>query len=177
MAATLQIVTIGPVDSSLLRDVAGPILQTFKLASVSGPALAHPKYALNPSRGQFHAAAIIRRLQTQVGPNQLGVLGVSEVDLFDPDADFIHGEADREAKSAVISMVRLRPIGATPEQLVKRAQSEACRFVGQLLGLADCDDAHCVMFNARTAQEVDRKGIGLCHDCRTELVRLSAHVL
>ena len=172
MSGSIQLVTVGNVSLSMLREIAKPILATFKLQSLSGTPLTHPKYALNPSRGQFHATAILRRLSSQLAPPQIGILGIGDVDLFTPEAEFVYGEADRESHAAVVSIFRLSP-GARPDQLLKRVQAETTHQVGQLLGLSHCDDVHCTMFASKTPADSERKGTALCNDCRNELGRLT----
>jgi len=105
-------------------------------------------------------------------PGQSMVLGVTDVDLFVPDSPFVLGEADRESKSAVMSLFRLRQ-GADGEQLRRRLQVEAVHQAGHLLGLSYCEDARCVMFFAQTPQDCDRKQMSLCNNCRNELNKLN----
>jgi archaemetzincin len=172
MSGTIQLVTVGNAPRGLLRELAQPIMTTFKIQSLSGAPLSHPQYALNPPRKQFHATAILRRLAVQQQPDQLGVVGVCDVDLFTPDADFVYGEADRESKTAIVSIFRLKG-HEPPEIFVRRAQAEAVATVGQLLGLSACDEPHCAMFASRSPQDAERKGTALCNDCRHELLRLA----
>jgi archaemetzincin len=172
MAGPLQLVVVGNVPRALLKELAQPISNTFKVSSVSGASLTHPQYALNPPRQQFHATAILRRLAAQLQPEQMGILGVCDVDLFTPDAEFVFGEADRESRAALISISRLKN-NVPPEILVRRGQAEAAHEVGHLLGLSHCDDLHCAMFVSRTPADSDRKGTSLCNDCRHELLRLT----
>jgi archaemetzincin len=172
MLGNIQLVTVGNVPRGLLREVAQPVMTTLRVQSLSGAPLTHPQYALNPSRQQFHATAILRRLGAQLQPDQLGIVGICDVDLFTPDAEFVFGEADRESRCAVVSIHRLKNSGS-PEALVRRAQAEIVEAMGQLLGLSNCEDAHCVMFASRTPQDSERKGLALCNDCRHELLRLS----
>lgn len=172
MLGNIQLVTVGNMPRGLLKDLAQPIMDTFKVQSLSGPPLTHPQYALNPPRKQFHATAILRRLCSQLNEGQLGIVGICDVDLFTPDADFVFGEADRESRCAVVSIHRLKA-AAGPEALARRAQAETVEAVGQLLGLSHCDDPHCAMFASRTPADSDRKGIALCNDCRHELQRLT----
>ena len=94
------------------------------------------------------------------------------VDLFVPDSPFVFGEADREARVAVVSLARLK---TTPEgeALRRRAQVETVHQAGHLLGLSYCDDPRCVMFFATSVQDCDRKGLALCNVCRNELQKLN----
>jgi archaemetzincin len=101
------------------------------------------------------------------------VLGVTDVDLFVPDAPFVFGEADRDAQTAVVSAFRLKHGGegrpVAPERVKRRLQVEALHEIGHLLGLSHCNDFRCAMFLSHTAADTDRKGGGLCPLCRAAL--------
>ncbi len=98
-------------------------------------------------------------------------MGVADVDLFVPDSPFVFGEADREARVAVVSAFRLK--GADAETVRRRVQVEALHQAGHLIGLSYCEDPRCVMFLAQSPADVDRKGMTVCSLCRNELHKLS----
>lgn len=169
----LLLVSLGSLPPVLLREVEGPISLQLGLSTVvSKTALPTPTYAFNKDRSQYHCNAIMRRLVALLEPGQSMVLGVTDVDLFVPDTPFVLGEADREAKSAVMSLARLRQ-GVDGDQLRRRLQVEAVHQAGHLLGLSYCEDARCVMFFAQAPQDCDRKQMSLCNNCRNELNKLN----
>ncbi|WP_257463003.1 non-proteolytic archaemetzincin-like protein [Archangium lipolyticum] len=169
----LLLVSLGNPPPVLLREVEEPISLQLGIATVvSKTALPTPTYAFNKDRGQYHCNAIMRRLVTLLEPGHSMVLGVTDVDLFVPDSPFVLGEADRESKSAVLSLARLRQ-GADGELLRRRLQVEAVHQAGHLLGLSYCEDPRCVMFFAQTQQDCDRKQQSLCNNCRNELNKLN----
>src|SRR5512132_1723935 len=105
----LQLVGVGAPPPGLLKELEEPLLTQLGVTATLGKkALPTPAYAFNKDRQQYHCNAIMRRLAAALEPGQQFVLGVSEVDLFVPDAPFVFGEADRESKVAVISVFRLR---------------------------------------------------------------------
>ncbi|WP_375769786.1 non-proteolytic archaemetzincin-like protein [Archangium gephyra] len=169
----LLLVPLGSPTPVLLKELEGPLSLQLGLASVvSKASLPAPAYAFNKDRGQYHCNAIMRRLVGLLEPGQSMVLGVTDVDLFVPDSPYVLGEADRESKSAVLSLARLRQ-GADGEQVRRRLQVEAVHQAGHLLGLSYCEDARCVMFFAQTPQDCDRKQQSLCNNCRNELNKLN----
>ncbi len=169
----LQLVGVGSPPAGLLKELEEPLrAQLGVTATVGKKVLPAPTYAFNKDRQQYHCNAIMRRLAPLLEPGQQLVLGVSEVDLFVPDAPFVFGEADRESKVAVLSVFRLRQ-GAAPDTLRRRAQVEAVHQAGHLVGLSFCEDSRCVMFLATTTQDCDRKSLSLCNLCRNELNRLN----
>jgi len=133
-----------------------------------GPVLERPRYAFNEARGQYHTAAILRRLAAlRPGTEPLPVLALLDVDLFLPDASYVLGDADRDAGTALVSTARLHTRDLP--RLMARARVEAIHEAGHLLGLGHCADYRCAMFLSRELAEVDRKGPGLCHGCRVAL--------
>lgn len=169
----VQLVAVGNISSTLLKDLEEPLQTQLSIAPVPGRVpLAEPKYAFNKDRNQYHSQAIMRRLVPLMQPGQHFALGVCEVDLFVPDSPFVFGEADRESKSALVSLFRLRQ-GADTEHLRRRVQVEAVHQAGHLLGLSYCEDSRCVMFLASAPQDLDRKNLALCNVCRNELGKLN----
>jgi archaemetzincin len=166
--ARLLLVGLGGVGERLRAGVRTALHEILHLDADLGPVLERPGYAFNEARGQYHTAAILRRLTAlRAGEDRLPVLGLADVDLFLPDATFVLGDADRDAGTALVSTARL----ATQDlpRLLARARVEAIHEAGHLLGLGHCQDYRCAMYLSRELVEVDRKGPGLCHGCRTAL--------
>jgi archaemetzincin len=175
MPSKLVIVPLGGLPRALLGEVAAALSQTYGPPAAFGPAQQRPEYAFNKDRQQYHSTAVLRRLAQLRGvePLDVPVLGVTDVDLFVPDAPFVFGEADRDARSAVVSLNRLAhgPDGkpAEAERLKRRLQVESIHELGHLLGLSHCQDARCAMFLSHKPSDSDRKGPGLCATCRGAL--------
>jgi len=169
---SLQLVAVGTVPPGLLRELEEPLLTQLQVvATTSRAVLQAPTYAFNKDRNQYHSNAIMRRLVPMLEGHHF-VIGVTGVDLFVPDSAFVFGEADREAKVAVVSIARLKT-GPEGDTLRRRAQVETIHQAGHLLGLSYCDDPRCVMFFATSVQDCDRKGLALCNVCRNELQKLN----
>lgn len=174
MPARTILVALGPIPRQLLVDVAGELQAVFGPPATLLPGQQRPVYAFNKDRNQYHSTAILRRLALSRGAeDHAPVIGVTDVDLFIPDAPFVFGEADRDSRSAVVSVARLGhgPDGRAvdPERLKRRAQVESVHELGHLLGLSHCADARCGMYLSHKASDSDRKGPGLCSVCRGAL--------
>lgn len=169
----LLLVSVGNPPPGFLREVEEPLRSHLAIVCQHGAKpLTNPAYAFNKDRQQYHANAIMRRIVPLLEPGQRFAMGVADVDLFVPDTPFVFGEADREARVAVVSTFRLK--GAAAETARRRMQVEVLHQAGHLLGLSYCEDPRCVMFLAQSPADVDRKGMTVCSLCRNELNKLSA---
>jgi len=167
----LQLVTVGDAAPAMLKELEAPLALHLQLPALpSKISLNTPNYAFNKDRKQYHSNAILRRLNA-LTEGELGVLGLTDVDLFVPEAEHVFGEADREARSAVVSIYRLRQ-GASLDVLRQRLQREVLHQSGHLLGLSICEDTRCVMSVSTDPAELDRKHAGFCNLCKNELQRL-----
>jgi archaemetzincin len=166
----LQLVAVGDVSAQFLKELEQPISQVLGVTAFPGKAaLPAPTFAFNKDRGQYHTTAIMRRLLTIKETGVPLVLGVTDVDLFQPDSNFVYGEADRESHAALMSVWRLKGEG---EAWKRRAFVEAVHQAGHLVGLSYCEDARCAMYLATTITDADRRQLHLCNNCRNELQKL-----
>ena len=166
----IVLVALGVVSGKLVGAVRAALRENLQLDASPGPALERPKYAFNEARGQYHTAAILRRLSAlRPSREPAPVLGLADadVDLFLPDATYVIGDADRDAGAALVSTARLSTKDLA--RVAVRASVEAVHEAGHLLGLGHCQDHRCAMFLSLELVEVDRKGPGLCHGCRNAL--------
>ncbi len=167
----LQLVVVGQVPPTFLKELELPIAQVLGVQAYVGKSLlSEPSFAFNKDRGQYHTAAILRRLLTLKEAGTPHLMGVVDVDLFVPDANFVYGEADRESHVAVMSTHRLR--ANEGDAWKRRTFVEAVHQAGHLVGLSFCEDARCAMYNAITITDAERRQLNLCNNCRNELVKL-----
>ncbi len=171
MPSRLQVVSVGNPPAGSLREISEPLLQILSVAATSSKAqLPTPTYAFNKERNQYHCNAILKRVAQVLEPTQDFALGVTDADLFMPDAPFVFGDADRQQKVAIVSVARLG--GAQAGGLKRRLQIESLHQVAHLLGLSICEDPRCILFVPQSPAEVDRKNLTLCNLCRNEYAKL-----
>ena len=172
--APIVLVPVGKVEENIIERILPSLEETFRRPTQVHGALPVPKYAYNPTRGQYHSAAILKRVETLRNSEWDAAIGIVDVDLFVPEVPFIFGEADRSTRAAIISLTRLRSESGTQEArrelLLKRLNCEAIHQVGLIRGLAQCPNNRCVMFYSATVQDTDKKGNSFCANCRKRLM-------
>src|SRR5205085_7456236 len=113
-------------------------------------------------RKQYRSTEFLRQLETLPHDDGRAKLGVTDVDLFVPELNFVFGEASASKLSAVFSVARLDPsFYGEPEDedvLLRRAVTEAVHELGHVFGLPHCQRPSCVMWFSNTLAETDRKG-------------------
>ena len=126
----------------------------------------------NPHSDQYYATRILAALEKHAeSVEEERVLGVTDLDLYVPNMNFVFGEARLPGRVAVISTHRLRentPYGSErlfPERVIKEAVHE----LGHTLGLGHCKVVSCVMCFSNSLADTDRKGQDYCESCLRKL--------
>jgi archaemetzincin len=123
-------------------------------------AIALPEDAYNASRRQYHSTVLLDTLARHKRPEWERLLGLTDVDLYTPDLNFVFGQADSRRGVAVFSVARLHT--ANDDRFLHRAATEAIHELAHTYGLGHCRDARCVMWFSNTLEETDRKGTQFC---------------
>ena len=173
-APIVAVVPVGSTDAAVIQELIPVLRETFHAEVLVAPAVALPERAWNGSRGQYLSTAILDQLAGARRPEWERLIGVSDVDLYVPDLNFVFGEGDARRRVAVFSLARLRPAGtyaSARRQLVHRAATEAIHELGHTYGLGHCTNPRCVMWFSNTLAETDRKGTAFCPIHAAELAR------
>jgi archaemetzincin len=172
---SIHLVPLGEIRDEYLRILAESIEDQFGLPVTVTCNHGLPDYALDPVRQQYNSNLILKRLlDDEASPDAVKILGVTDVDLFNPIFSFVFGEAQFKGKCAVVSSYRLRgnpehtlPPGCPP--LLNRLEKEVIHELGHTFGLRHCSDPDCVMKYSVGLACADRKFSFFCPACR-ELV-------
>ena len=159
------------VDSMLIAALLDRLREVLGVEVEIGEPLDDISYAFNPQRNQHHSTPILEQI-TRIHSGRDGhkILGIVDVDLYAPELNFVFGEADLRAGSAVVSLTRLRQdfygLPSDEELFFQRILKESVHELGHTLGLLHCRQSTCVMHFSNSLEETDHKSHEFCPSCR-----------
>ena len=169
----VQLLPVGKVDVTLLRDLCATIPQCLHVACEILPAGLNPAPAYHPERQQYHSSEILQRMQALVGPQEWRLLAVADVDLYIPILKYVFGEAQMAGPCAVVSTHRLRQefygLDRDDALLSQRLLKESVHELGHTLDLRHCQDYRCVMASSHAVEWIDLRETTLCDTCRSQV--------
>jgi archaemetzincin len=173
------ILRIGKVDINVLGKIESELGEIYLETDclILDDVMPLPSGAYNKERQQFYSSHILAKINEHAKHTSADrVLGVTQVDLYVPQLNFVFGEAMCPGKTAIISLFRLRPEfyghPANPELFAERCVKEAVHEIGHTLGLKHCQDSRCVMFFSNSILDTDRKRKTFCGKCYSKVAKL-----
>lgn len=169
----ILIISIGKVDPDILRNIAAALEKIYNCSVKIGAEIPLPQDSYNPKRRQYHSTIILKKVRAVKPKDFDRILGVTDMDLYVPELNFVFGEADMSSGSTVISLTRLRQefYGLRPDDILflERAIKEAVHEIGHTCGLNHCSDSRCIMYFSNSINDTDKKGPGFCNVCKNKL--------
>jgi len=166
---------IGDIDKRMLEELKEKLEHTFGCPVDIAWQDFNREKAYDSRRKQYLATKILSQLKKAGVAKGEKVLGIIDVDLYAPGLNFIFGQADTAAATAVISLYQLRQeyYGMLPNEalFLDRATKEAVHELGHTFGLEHCSNAKCVMHFSNSLADTDWKQAAFCSLCRPKLIK------
>ena len=173
----IDIVPIGEVEETLLLFLKQSIFQTFKIQTRIRNRRFNLSSVYDPVRNQYNSSGLLLELISEIPPETLRILGVTELDLFIPIFTFLFGEAQLNGIGALVSTHRLHNqfygIPENKELLENRLLKEGIHELGHTFGLIHCFALNCVMKSSTYVEDIDQKSTHFCRVCEQEVLRLA----
>jgi archaemetzincin len=178
MSTRIHFLHIGSPDPGIVDAIVDAVFDLGSAISEWDADLVRSHHDLDPApfhdsrRNQYSSRMILSTLLDLV-PEPDRVLGITDVDLFQPILTFVFGEAQLGGRAAVVSTARLEQrwygLPQSDSLFYERSVKEALHELGHTWGLIHCSDFHCVMTASRVVEEIDTKQAGFCASCRAQL--------
>jgi archaemetzincin len=169
----VQLLPVGKVDLTLLRDLRAVIPRSLHIACEIFPFEFDPTPCYHAERQQYHSSEILRRMQALVRPHDWRFLAIADVDLYIPILKYVFGEAQVGGPCAVVSVHRLHQefcgLDRDDALLSQRLLKESVHELGHTLDLRHCQDYRCVMASSHSAEWIDLRESTLCASCRSQV--------
>lgn len=169
------VIRIGEVDRETMDHVAGAVRQTFACEIEARGSIPAPPRTYNPGRKQYNSTKVLQALEGLKRSRNGFLLGIIDEDLYVPELNFVFGQADMLARTAVIALPRLRPefYGFEPDRelFLLRAVKEAIHELGHTSRLDHCPNVRCVMHFSNSLEDTDVKQPYFCTRCMSILKR------
>ena len=169
----INILPIGSIDPDILQEISKGLAKIYSWNIRIGKEIRLPEESYNLQRRQYNSSEILRKLRALKTRKTELILGVTNVDLYVPELNFVFGEADTYSGVVIISLARLRQefYGQRPDRKLfgERAVKEAVHELGHACGLNHCRSRDCVMYFSNSINDTDRKGPGFCRLCKERL--------
>lgn len=168
----IAILRVGIVDKTATQGIQIGLSKAFPRTAcvVLEEAMPIPQAAYSSTRDQYNSSRILANMSSFVEDcDAERVLGITDVDLYVPQLNFVFGEAECPGRFAIISLSRLRPefYEEQPNRSLfhERSVKEAVHEIGHTLGMQHCHNPECVMYFSNSLLDTDRKGSTFCERC------------
>jgi hypothetical protein len=157
-AKSIAFVIVGPVDSALkdrvvtfAKNNTALMIRLLPAMEVAGDTLDTMGVAASRAMGPQDAALVVLAAPSMDIPAHKVILSSSRV--------------------VVVNVKSLKPSGNDAEKWGRRVEREVMKGIGTLMGVPDCPNPQCAMFQHTTDDELDAKGRNYCPPCLSAVQR------
>lgn len=127
-----------------------------------------PEGVFSIPRNQYRVLPLIYTIKNFLPSDGIRLIGITDIDLYEKNFNFLFGLADEGKKTAVISTFRLKT--ANTAVFEKRLLTEMVHELAHTFGLKHCKlSGACVMRFSNILLDTDMKGSDFCERCRLKL--------
>lgn len=174
-AAVVAVIPFGDAPLTAAKVIAAHVSGYLDLGAEVLPPAKIPPAALDETRLQYNAAALIQAIESMALNDYFKILALFDVDLFIPLFTHVFGEARQNGRVALVSLFRLQTNrrGSSPstERVFERIAKIGLHELGHLLDVLHCDDERCLMHFCGDVEALDRTDLNFCRYCRLALHR------
>lgn len=174
MSPRIVIVPVWPVKKDYPLFAKKVIYQVFKLEAIISNQNINAKEVFDPFRNQYLASSILLKLnEHSYPPDIVKIIGLTDIDIFEPVFEYLFGEAQLGGTSAIVSTFRLQNklygIPENKEAFFNRLYKEIVHELGHTFNLIHCFAPMCVMNPSTYIEQIDAKSEEFCTSCKIEL--------
>jgi len=123
-----------------------------------------PERGYASDRQQYRGQAFLDDIRSLGYPR---TLALTDLNLYEPDLDFIFGLAEKRGRACVVSTAKLHHTNR--KIFHERVRKEVVHELGHTLGLSHCRSQGCVMRFSKRLADIDAKGERFCQACAKRL--------
>ena len=168
----ITLIAVGDMAGGTVGKLKDKVGSIFHCRVETGYGFGDLTEAYDPERRQYDSSKLLASLGEAKREGR--VVGIADVDLYVPRLNFVFGEADIGAGTAIVSLCRLRQeyYGVDPDEalLLERATKEIVHELGHTFGLEHCPNDKCVMHFSNSLADTDVKEARFCDKCRPKII-------
>jgi archaemetzincin len=168
----ITLIAVGDMAGGTVGKLKDKVGSIFRCPVETGAGLGGLIQAYDPERRQYDSSKLLASLGE--AKREERVVGIAAVDLYVPRLNFVFGEADIGAGTAIVSLCRLRQeyYGLDPDEalFLERATKEIVHELGHTFGLEHCPNDKCVMHFSNSLADTDVKEAHFCDKCRPKIL-------